>query len=237
LGDHPPVLLAFSGGKDSSLALLRLREERIPVLSLLVTITEKYDRVTMHGVRRELLALQASALGIPVDFVIIPENSSNEAYERRMAERLLFWKEKGVSAVAFGDIFLEDIKNYRIEQLSRIGMKALFPIFGEDSFLLARGFVQRGFEAVVVSSNARLLPPGSAGKRYDQHFLDHLPAEVDPCGERGEFHTFVYAGPLFRKPVPFRMGERVIRRYQHPGGVGDPTPYEFVDLLPEDPLG
>jgi uncharacterized protein (TIGR00290 family) len=237
LGDHTPVLLAFSGGKDSTLALLRLREERIPVLSLLVTITEGYDRVTMHGVRRELLALQASALGIPVDFVPIPENSSNETYEQRMAERLLFWRERGVSAVAFGDIFLEDIKNYRIEQLSRIGMKALFPIFGEDSSLLARGFVQRGFEAVVVSSNTRLLPPGSAGKRYDQHFLDHLPAEVDPCGERGEFHTFVYAGPLFRKPVPFRMGERVIRSYQHPGGVGDQTPYEFVDLLPVDETG
>lgn len=227
------ILLATSGGKDSTLCLYRLRKRGVPVVALLTTVTEPYRRVSMHGVRLELMAAQAESLGIPLDPVFIPDPCSNKEYEERMGERLTFWKEQGVDTVAFGDIFLEDLREYRIKQLKRLGMKGEFPIFGETTKDLSREFLEEGFSAIIACASGRFFPPGTAGALYDRSFLERLPGDVDPCGENGEFHTFVFSGPIFCKPVPFQRGEVTIRTYTHPDLPGDPpVPYEFVDLLP-----
>lgn len=205
------LALAWSGGKDSALALGALQRESVDVRALITTVTEEYERVSMHGVRRELLHRQAETLGIPLVEVPIPPACPNNVYERRMARALASPPLKALEAVAFGDLFLEDVRAYREERLAAVGKRAVFPLWGADTYALAREFVADGFDARVVCLDPGRMPRSAAGRAYDESFLDELPPGVDPCGENGEFHTFVGAGPLFARPVACRTGDVVER--------------------------
>ncbi len=217
------ALFSWSGGKDSALALYEVLGSRsFDIASLLTTVTEGYDRVSMHGVRLPLLEMQADSLGLALEKVIIPRNASNEEYETSLEKSLLKYKPSGVDTVIYGDIFLEEIRKYREEQLGRLGLGCVFPIWGRDSFLLARTFIEAGFKAVAVCVDSTLLDGGFAGREFDYDFLSELPPGIDPCGENGEFHTFVYDGPAFRERVVFEKGEIVLRDGR----------FYYCDLLP-----
>jgi uncharacterized protein (TIGR00290 family) len=207
-----PLALSWSGGKDSALALWALRAEaRREPQALITTVTEEYDRVSMHGVRRVLLEAQASGLGLPLVQVAIPPACANDVYEARMASALGSEALAGVDEVAFGDLFLEDVRAYRESRLAGMGKRALFPVWGRDTGELARSFVEQGFCAVLACVDPCALDRSFAGREYDERLLADLPRGVDPCGENGEFHTFVYGGPMFREPIACRTGEVVER--------------------------
>jgi uncharacterized protein (TIGR00290 family) len=206
------VLLTWSGGKDSAMALHALKASgAYDVLALLTTVTEQYDRVSMHGVRTVLLERQAESLGLPVEKVYIGAGASNEEYEARMGDKLVYYQARGVSSVGFGDLYLEDVRQYREENLSRVGMKGLFPLWGRDTSELAHSFIGLGFKAVVTCVDSNLLDGAFVGREFDEQFLAELPSAVDPCGENGEFHSFVYDGPLFRGEILHKRGEIVLR--------------------------
>ena len=219
---RPACALSWSGGKDSALALWTLRRQRLEPEALITTVTEGYERISMHGVRRELLRGQAEALGIPLVEIVIPPACVNEVYEARMAEAFAAVPLAGVEAVAFGDLFLEDVRAYREGRLAAAGKRALFPLWGRETAKLARTFVSAGFEAILVCVDPLALDACFAGRRYDQRLLAELPLAVDPCGENGEFHTFVHAGPIFAQPIACAVGEVVER-----------DGFVFCDLLPE----
>jgi uncharacterized protein (TIGR00290 family) len=208
---HPPLALSWSGGKDSALTLWTLRREGREPEALITTLTEGYDRISMHGVRRELLARQADALGIPLVDVVIPPGCVNEVYEARMARAFASLPLSPVEVVAFGDLFLEDVRAYREARLAAGGRRGVFPLWGRNTAELAREFIATGFEAIIVCLDPRTLDPSLAGRAYDERLVAELPANVDPCGERGEFHTFVHAGPIFTAPISCETGETVER--------------------------
>lgn len=217
-----PVLLSWSGGKDSALALHALQQTPgVEVAGLLTTVTEDYDRISMHGVRRTLLEQQAAEAGLPLHVVLIPKECTNEQYEERMTAVLRGIRDAGVRRVAFGDLFLEDLRAYRESRLASFGMEAMFPLWGRDTAALAREFLRLGFAAVLVCVDTESLAAAFAGRSFDEDLLRDLPPGVDPCGENGEFHTFVHAGPVFRAPVPFRLGE-----------VEDRGRFQYCDLSP-----
>jgi uncharacterized protein (TIGR00290 family) len=216
------VLLAWSSGKDSAFSLHVLREQGVAVTGLLTTINDAFDRVAMHAVRLELLRAQADAVGLPLVEVRIPWPCPNEAYEAAMAEALAAARERGTTAVAFGDLFLEDVRRYREERMSGTGLVPLFPLWGRPTRALAEEMIALGQQAVLTCVDPRALPRAFAGRAFDAALLRELPAEVDPCGERGEFHSFAWDGPAFRRPVPVRVGE-----------VVDCDGFVFADLLPE----
>jgi uncharacterized protein (TIGR00290 family) len=213
LAERPraPFALSWSGGKDSALALWTLRRQVLEPEALITTVTEGYNRISMHGVRRELLARQAEALGIPLVEVVIPPSCVNEIYEARMAGAFAAAPLTGVEAVAFGDLFLEEVRAYREERLAAAGKRGLFPLWGHDTAALAREFIDAGFEATLVCVDPRALDAGFCGRGYDEHLLAELPAGVDACGENGEFHTFVSSGPIFSEPIACVTGEIVER--------------------------
>ncbi len=213
--------LSWSGGKDSALTLWTLRRQGVEPVALITTVTDAYDRISMHGVRRELLAKQADAVGAPLVEVRIPPGCVNEVYETRMAEAFASPPLSDVEAVAFGDLFLEDVRAYREQRLAANDMRGLFPLWGRDTSVLAREFIAAGFEAFIVCLDPRALDPSFAGRPYDERLLADLPAGVDPCGENGEFHTFVHGGPIFSKPIACETGEVVEREG-----------FVFCDLLP-----
>jgi uncharacterized protein (TIGR00290 family) len=216
------LVLSWSGGKDSALTLWTLRREhQVEPVALLTTVTDEYARISMHGVRRELLQAQARATGVPVLEVEIPPVCSNEVYEQRMAQALASREVDGAEEIAFGDLFLEDIRAYREERLSQVGKRAVFPVWGRDTATLARTFIDAGFEAVLVCVDPRHLDPSFAGRPFDDRLLRDLPDGVDPCGENGEFHTFVHAGPIFDRPIQVEVGEVSVREG-----------FAFSDLLP-----
>lgn len=216
------ILFGWSGGKDSSLALREiLRTGQYEVAALVTTCTEGYDRISMHGVRCSLLQRQAEALNLQLEKVFISQRASNEEYENRMKETFLRHRKDGITKVAFGDLFLEEIRQYRDRLLAGIGMSAVYPIWGRDTKALAREFVRDGFGAVLVCVNPRLLDKSFAGRILDDTALDDLPAHVDPCGENGEFHSFVFQGPIFKQPIRCMRGEIVLREN-----------FYFADLLP-----
>jgi uncharacterized protein (TIGR00290 family) len=216
------ILLCWSGGKDSALALYELRKSRkYEVISLLTTITEGYDRVSLHGVRRALVEKQASSLGLPLEEVFIPRDCPNQEYESRMRTALARFKEAAVLGVAFGDIFLEEVRSYREANLSRLEMKGLFPLWGRDSAGLVPAFIALGFRAVTTCVDASLLDDSFAGRMLDREFLTSLPEGIDPAGENGEFHSFVFDGPIFKERISYRLGDKVRRDSLH-----------FCDLLP-----
>jgi uncharacterized protein (TIGR00290 family) len=209
-----PVLVAWSGGKDSALAVQEmLRDERYRVVALVTTVTAGYERISMHGVRRGLLHRQACALDLPLEEVVISPHAANEEYERRMGATLTAARARfpGLDTVVFGDLFLAHIRAYRERLLARIGMRGLFPLWLRDTRALAANFVRQGYQAVLVCVDSRALPRSFAGREFDAALLADLPPGIDPCGENGEFHTFVYAGPILRAPVPHRRGEIVVR--------------------------
>ncbi|MCU1343663.1 MAG: protein of unknown function ATP-binding region [Candidatus Acidoferrum typicum] len=217
------VLFCWSGGKDSAMALHALQSARDHrVTALLTTVTEQFDRISMHGVRRALLERQAESIGLPLHAVLIPPQCVNVTYEARMNQALHEHLGRGVRRVAFGDIFLEDLRVYREQNLAQIGMEALFPIWKRDSHELARDFLRLGFQAITVCVDPRVLDSSFAGRVLDESFFADLPPGVDPCGENGEFHTFVFDGPVFQKPIRFAVGEKVLR-----------DGFYFCDLLPE----
>jgi len=188
-----------------------LRAGKHEIAGLLTCVTEGYDRVSIHGGRRSLLERQAASLGIALFQVSIPKDATNEIYERRMTEALREHKAQGVEAVAFGDLFLEDVRGYRERLLEHVGLPCIFPVWGWDTSLHIENFVRLGFKAVVVAADATKLDADFAGTLIDEDFVGRLPAGVDPCGERGEFHTFVFDGALFRFPVKLTHGETVLR--------------------------
>ncbi len=203
--------LSWSGGKDSALTLWTLRSQGIEPEALITTVTDAYDRVSMHGVRRELLLRQAEAAEIPLAEVRIPPACANETYEARMAHALASHPFSDVEAVAFGDLFLEDVRAYREARLEAAGKRSLFPLWNRDTGALAHEFIAAGFQAVVACLDPRALDASFAGRTYDERLLADLPPSVDPCGENGEFHTFVHAGPIFTEPIAIATGEIVER--------------------------
>lgn len=210
---QPSVLaLSWSGGKDSALALWVIRQERgLNPGALITTVTDAYARVSMHGVRRELLARQAAAAGVALVEVEIPVGCTNDLYEHRMAQAWASGVLHEIEAVAFGDLFLEDVRAYREARLAAAGKQALFPLWHRDTANLARQFIAAGFEAILVCVDPGRLHPSFAGRRFDEALLDDLPRDVDPCGENGEFHTFVRAGPILSEPIALEVGETVER--------------------------
>ncbi len=223
LNKPEPILFCWSGGKDSAMALHTLLERKqFQVVALLTTVTEGYDRIAMHGVRRELLRLQADSLRLPLHEVFIPPQCVNAIYEARMEEALRLFYNQGVRTVAFGDIFLEDLRAYREKNLARIGMTALFPIWKRDTRELIQFFHAQHFRAIASCIDAKVLDPSFAGRELDESFFRDLPPTADPCGENGEFHTFVFDGPIFQSPIPIRTGEIVNR-----------DGFVFCNLLPE----
>jgi uncharacterized protein (TIGR00290 family) len=217
------ILLSWSGGKDSSLAYYYIQEAgAYEIAVLLTTITEGYNRVSMHGVRRVLLERQAQSLGLPLQEVYIPKDSVDEEYESRMRDALLGYQRDDINSAGFGDVFLEDVRKYREDRLARIGMKAVFPLWKRDTTKLVRDFIDLGFEAIVTCIDSRVLDSSFAGKLINDDFISRLPPHVDPNGENGEFHSFVLDGPIFKRRVEVSIGERVLR-----------DSFYFCDLLPE----
>ncbi len=218
------VVLSFSSGKDCAWALhvLRARGE-VEVVGLLSTINEDAQRVAMHAVRRELVRAQAERVGLPLHEVPIPYPCSNEQYEAAMSQAVEAERARGVSAFAFGDLFLEDVRRYREERLAAASMGALFPLFGSDTAKLAREMTGAGVRAIVTAVDPRALDRSFAGRVWDDALLDALPAGVDPCGENGEMHTFVFAGPMLARPIDVQVGEIVER-----------DGFVFADVLPRE---
>ena len=218
------VLLSWSSGKDSAWSLHVLRQDpNLEVVGLLTTLNEAFDRVAMHAVRRELLEVQAEAAGLPLQAVPIPWPCSNEQYEKIMADVCVQTRAAGVEAVAFGDLFLRDIRAYRERQLEGAGLEPLFPLWNLDTRDLARDMIAGGLRAKLTCVDPKRLAPSFAARDFDQQLLDELPAGVDPCGENGEFHSFVYAAPVFDRTLPIRMGEIVER-----------DGFVFADVVPEE---
>ncbi len=217
------ILFAWSGGKDSAMALHALRNEgKYAIAGLLTTLTEGYDRISMHGVRLALLHRQAEAIGLPLEPVWIPQQCDNGEYERRMRAVLERYLAEGVRTVAFGDIHLEEVRAYRERNLSQLNMRALFPLWGQEPAVLIRQFIAQGFRAVITCVDTTMLGKEFAGREIDDHLLRDLPKGVDSCAENGEFHSFVYAGPIFRRPIAFIHGEKVLRDSR----------FYYCDLLP-----
>ena len=219
------VILAWSGGKDAAMTLRRLHREGVDVVSLLTTISTAYDRSSMHGVRRGLYDQQAAALGIPLHVVELPAAPSNEAYEEAMADALAMYEDRAVEGVAFGDLFLEDVRSYREERLAGTPFEGRWPLWGADTTDLAADVIEAGFEATLVAVDDRFLDASFAGRPYDHELLAELPADVDPCGEHGEFHTFVHDGPSFTEPVAVSVGETVTRSIEG-------AAFHYADLRP-----
>ena len=206
------VLFAWSGGKDSAMALYEAQKsEKYDVVALLTIVTQDYDRISMHGVRRALLEEQAALLGIPLETILISKHSSNEEYEAKMKEALVRYKKEDIVSVVFGDIFLEDLKKYREDNLAKVGLKGIFPIWKRDTRELAAAFIDLGFKAIITCVDSKSLDKSFAGRVFDKQFLSDLPNGIDPCGENGEFHSFVYDGPIFSRGIIFEKGQVVLR--------------------------
>ena len=217
-----PVVFSWSGGKDSAMALHQLqRDPKFEVIALLTTVTEEYERISMHGVRRELLHRQGQAIGLPVEEVRIPPQCANAIYEQRMGAAIERFRRQGIRHVAFGDIFLEDLRAYREQKLLRADMSAIFPIWKIDTRELAAGFLRHKFRAIVACIDPKKLDRSFAGRELDESFFRDLPPDVDPCGENGEFHTYVFDGPIFRTPIAIQTGAVVER-----------DAFIFCDVLP-----
>lgn len=218
------VVLSWSGGKDSAFILYKLlKSPDYEVVSLLTTITRGYDRVSMHGVRSSLIERQADAASLPLIKIYIPSNCTNDIYSSIMEDEMKRLKLSGINTMAFGDIYLQDVRDYREKNLSKVDMKCLFPIWGMDSLVVIHDFIDSGFKSITTCIDIRVLNNNFLGKVIDRSFVTELPPEIDPAGEKGEFHSFVFDGPAFKYKIPFIRGESVLR-----------DNFNFVDLLPEN---
>lgn len=246
----PRTVLFWSGGKDSGLALDRLRRAgEVEIVALVTTVNSQYRRVSMHGVREELIATQARSAGLPLDTMYVGPSGTNEAYVAALRQTLGAWRDRGVETVAFGDIFLVDLRQWRENLLAELGMRGTFPLWQADTAQLAQEFVARGFRAVLCCANDAMLGEADVGRDMNAAFFATLPDGVDPCGENGEYHSFVWDGPVFRTPVEFKVGEKVYRPLEAAPanaaagngpvipvpattGAGATKGFWFVDLLP-----
>lgn len=218
-----PTLMSWSGGKDSCLALYEIQKAQdYRVAALLTTVTRDYDRISMHGVRRILLERQAASLGLPLHEVFITKDATNQEYETKMEEAFSMYREQGIDRIVFGDLFLEEVRAYRDQFLARHDMHGIYPVWLRDTTEFIREFIKLGFKAVITCVNGEVLDSSFAGMMIDENFLSALPPHVDPCGENGEFHTFVFDGPVFKEAVKCSVGEKVARES-----------FWFCDLLPE----
>lgn len=207
-----PTIMSWSGGKDSCVALYELqRGNTHRVERLLTTVTRDDDRIAIHGIHRDLVSHQATALGLPLEQVLLPAGASNAIYERALGDALAGGYGAGTRTIGFGDLFLEDIRAYRETTMARIGFDAYFPVWGRNTVALMRDFIAAGFRAIVVSVDLAQLDASFAGRIIDTNFVADLPPGVDPCGENGEFHTFVFDGPNFSSPINFSVGGRNTR--------------------------
>lgn len=226
------AFFSWSGGKDSTLALhILLEEANIDVVCLLTTVNSHYQRIAMHGVREQLLVQQAESIGIPLNIVYLPEMPSMEIYEQIIGNEFKRLHSAGITHGVFGDIFLSDLKLYREQQLSRYQLNAEFPLWGRSSRSIIEQFISLGYKTIVVCAQEGL--EDFCGRVIDLDFLNDLPEHIDPCGENGEFHSFVFDGPLFKKPICFELGEKVYRTFEHPVDKGQPAGFWYVDLLPK----
>jgi uncharacterized protein (TIGR00290 family) len=219
-----PVALAWSGGKDSTLALECLLDDpRWRVTALVTTVTTGYNRIAIHGVRRSILRRQVDGLGLRLIEAEIPPNASNEVYESAFGDALAQARqdEPDLDTIAFGDLFLADVRAYRDALLARLGWRGMYPLWGEDTTRLAHRFIARGYRAILSCVDTRQLDAAFCGRDFDEVLLAELPASVDPCGENGEFHTCVHAGPLWKTPINLELGERVLREDR----------FQYVDLI------
>jgi uncharacterized protein (TIGR00290 family) len=223
-----PVLLAWSGGKDSTLALERLLgDERFRVIGLITTVTATYDRIAIHGVRRSILHRQAELLRLPLIEAGIPAQASNDIYESAFASALQRARDttsSNVADIAFGDLFLEDVRHYREAMLTHLRWRGVYPIWGENTAVIARHFIDHGHRAILSCVDTQQLDADFCGRDFDAALLADLPPTCDPCGEKGEFHTCVYASPLFTAAIPLTHGERVLRDER----------FQYVDLIESD---
>lgn len=218
------ILMSWSSGKDSAWALHKLQQDpNVELAGLFCTINKAFDRVAMHGVRVELLQKQAECLGLPLEIIEIPYPCSNAEYEKIMGQYVEKAKSNKIEYFAFGDLFLEDIRNYRVEKLKDSGITAVFPIWGIPTDKLSQEMVNSGLRTVITCINPRQIPQEFVGREYDEDFLNALPESVDPCGENGEFHSFVFDGPMFRNKIDIVIGE-VVKR----------DDFVFADILPSD---
>src|SRR5579875_526433 len=218
------VAVSWSGGKDCTMALYKIMlSKNYDIAYLLTTITEDFDRVTMHGVRRQLIELQAKSLGFELKKVYIPAYAKNEVYEEKMKEDTIDLLSKGIRKHVFGDIFLEDVRQYREKNLKKLGIEGIWPLWNLDTRELAREFIKLGFKAIVCCVDGKVLGENFVGMEFDEYFLSILPNSVDPCGERGEFHTFVYDGPIFKERIEFELGQKVFRDNR----------FYYIDLIPK----
>ncbi|HAT3993896.1 Dph6-related ATP pyrophosphatase [Elizabethkingia anophelis] len=226
------VLMNWSGGKDSAMALYNiLNNKNYKVEGLLTSVNAANQRISMHGVSGEMLVKQAESIGLPLTKINLPEASDMTAYENIMEQTLSTFTQQGIETSVFGDIFLEDLRKYREQQLEKIGWKAVFPLWKKDTRNLVYEFLELGFRTRICCINKQYLDSDFLGCDLDEYLIDKLPENVDPCGENGEFHTFVYAGPVFQNNLSIKNGERVEKSYNHDGKAYG---YEFCDILLED---
>lgn len=234
----PKALFNWSSGKDSALALYKIiQEDQYEICTLLTSINKEFQRISMHGVHVHLLEQQASLLGIPLTKMELPKEPSMEEYQEIMNTTMTEIQAQGITHSIFGDIFLEDLRQYREKQLNSIGMNAVFPLWKQNTSDLIQEFLALGFKTIVTCVNGTYLDKSFAGRIIDQQFLDELPENVDPCGENGEFHTFTFDGPIFKKPVRFEIGETVKKTYpkpkSNPEDQDDEYVFWFCDLIPQ----
>jgi len=232
----------WSGGKDSALSLYHVMKDGLYDVELLLTsVNAAFDRVSMHGVRNELLQQQAESIGLPLKKIELPETPSMNEYNNKMQETIGVLKNDGFLHAVFGDIFLEDLRTYREQQLAKAGIHAHFPIWKRDTKELLKEFLDLGFKTIIVCIKSELLDSSFSGRVIDYNFINDIPSNVDPCGENGEFHTFVFDGPIFEKPIDFTIGEKVYREYKAPKNKEDncfspdqknEMGFWFCDLIP-----
>lgn len=228
------AIFNWSGGKDSAFALYKtLNDNTYSIEGLLTTISHQYKRISMHGVREALLDQQAGCIGIPLEKVWLPDVASMEVYEEVISAKMQELKARQITHAVFGDIFLEDLKEWRVNQLSKLGFEAVFPLWKKNSLRLVNEFIDLGFKTIVVSVDTKYLDESFVGQIIDKDFLRRLPNHVDPCGENGEFHSFVFDGPVFSKQVEFTIGEKLYKEYpSHGGNDSETNGFWYCDLLP-----
>ncbi|MBK0379453.1 Dph6-related ATP pyrophosphatase [Mucilaginibacter segetis] len=230
----------WSGGKDSALALYHcLKDPDIDIQYLVTTVNDAADRISMHGVRTELLIQQAAGIGIPLYQIRLPEMPGMKEYDETMHKHLSHFKSEGITHSIFGDIFLEDLKNYRDTRLAEVGLTGIYPLWKRNSHELIHEFLSLGFGTVIACTQERL--KGIVGMEMDEELIGNLPNDVDVCGENGEFHTFTFKGPIFKKPIPYKTGEKVFKEYKTPENTNGPcvndatkktSGFWYCDLLP-----
>lgn len=228
------AIFNWSGGKDSALCLHNiLINKSFDIQFLFTTLNGKNKRISMHGVSENLLDMQAESIKLPLKKLYLPEYTSMEEYNAKMTETLQKLKSEGISHSVFGDIFLEDLRKYRENQLKKVGIHAAFPLWGQGTSNVAKTFINEGFKAIIVSVDSRYLDQSFAGRFYNESLLADLPENVDPCGENGEFHTFVFDGPIFKKPVLFKSGNTVYKSYKSPdkGKKDTDIGFWYCDLI------